>query len=197
MGRCIRGGIGGWLRDAALLALACLLLLPALAVHSAQAGGFHVHTARTVLIDEVYRLDAEVRHELTATALEALHNGVPLTFEIEIEVYRLRWLVWDQKIADLRQRYRLQYHALSEQYLLTNLNSRSQQSYHSRQAAMNAIGTIADFPMLDRRLLRVGERYGARLRTRLDIEALPTPLRLLAYVSADWRLRSEWYGWEL
>jgi hypothetical protein len=176
-----------------LLALAAGALLCA----PAQAEGFQVREARTLLVDEVYRLDAEIEHTLSEAALEALQNGVPLTIEIEIEVYRLRWLLWDEKVASLSQRYRLQYHALSRQYLVTNLNSRAQQNFRSRHAAVEAIGTIGDFPMLDKRLLQSDERYVARLRTRLDIESLPSPLRLLAYLSSDWRMRSDWYAWEL
>ncbi|NCF09332.1 MAG: DUF4390 domain-containing protein, partial [Gammaproteobacteria bacterium] len=56
---------------------------------------------------------------------------------------------------------------------------------------------LRDFPMLDRRLLRVGVRYGARLRASLDVEALPLPLRPVAYLSSAWDLTSEWHDWLL
>jgi hypothetical protein len=46
-------------------------------------------------------------------------------------------------------------------------------------------------------LLVSDERYEGALRARLDIEALPAPLRVFAYLSDDWRLTSEWYTWPL
>jgi hypothetical protein len=45
--------------------------------------------------------------------------------------------------------------------------------------------------------LRDGRRYTVRLRGRLDIESLPTPVRLLAYVSSAWDMDNEWYKWRL
>ena len=36
-----------------------------------------------------------------------------------------------------------------------------------------------------------------RLRGSLDIESLPTPVRLLAYFSSAWDMDSEWHQWGL
>jgi hypothetical protein len=51
--------------------------------------------------------------------------------------------------------------------------------------------------MLDKGLLIPMSVMKARCGPGLDIDALPTPLRLLAYLSDDWRLASEWYTWPL
>jgi len=40
------------------------------------------------LDDGVYRLDAEIEHNLSEAALEALDNGVPLTMETHVQVRR-------------------------------------------------------------------------------------------------------------
>ena len=37
--------------------------------------------------------------------------------------------------------------------------------------------------------------YSVDLRVGLDIEALPTPLRPVAYTSLSWRLNSGWTTW--
>jgi hypothetical protein len=39
--------------------------------------------------------------------------------------------------------------------------------------------------------------YEIRLRGSLDIESLPTPVRLIAYVSSAWDMMSKWYSWPL
>ena len=62
--------------------------------------------------------------------------------------------------------------------------------------AVEALGTIADFPLLDAYLLEGEKHYMLYVRARLDIEALPSPLRPLAYLSSLWRLESEWYRWQ-
>lgn len=158
---------------------------------------FIVHHAASNLLNDVYVLNAEIEYRFTPAVLEALENGVPLILEMHIEITRPRDWLWDAQFTDLVQRYRLQYHALTEQYLVKNLNSDIQYNFPSREAAIDALGTITDLPILDKRLLEPGIEYQARLRTSLDLEALPTPLRLLAYLSPQWHLESEWYTWPL
>lgn len=195
--RRLSTGVVRWKPAAALFVFVCCFLPADFTVKAVLADGFVVREAHTDLVEEVYQLDAQIDYKLSDTVLDALENGVPITIEIRIEVYRPREYLWKEEIASLRQRYRLEYHALSQQYLVTNLNTRAQQGYPSRSAAIEAVGTITDLPMLDRRLLKRDENYKARLRASLDIEALPAPLRLLAYLSSDWRVSSKWYTWEL
>jgi hypothetical protein len=165
-----------------------------------QADGkfLNVRGASTTLEDGVYLLSANIDYRLSAAALEALQNGVPLTIELEIQVLEAPWLmVWEKEVANLRERYSIQYHALSEQYLVENLNTGVQRNFPTRDAALEALGTVVDLPMLDKNLLAPGKRYVGRMRARLDIEALPLPLRPLAYLSSQWRLQSAWYQWPI
>ena len=41
------------------------------------------------------------------------------------------------------------------------------------------------------------DEYTLAIRAKLDIEALPAPLRPVAYVSPSWRMSSGWYEWNL
>ena len=54
-----------------------------------------------------------------------------------------------------------------------------------------------DLPVLDLELLNREQTHTVRLRAVLDIESLPTPVRLWAYVSRDWGIESEWHEWPL
>lgn len=163
----------------------------------AWAGEFRILSADTHLEQGVYLLSARIGYRLGDTPREALHNGVPLTIELTMEVVRSREWLWDETIAELKQRFRLEYHALSRQYLVTNLNSGEVKSFPSLSSATEFLGRINDFPLLDASLLEPDERYYGRLRTSLDIEALPLPLQPIAYLFANWRLISEWYTWPL
>ena len=179
-----------WLR-------ATVLLLGLLAAAGVRAAGFEVISATTRLEGGVYRLNARLEYHFSHAALDALQNGVPLTVKVEMEVRRRRPWLWDDAVYTLAQRWRLEYHALSRQYLVTNLNSGERQGFPSRVIALQAMGGIKDFPLLDQSLLSPDERYEGALRARLDLDALPAPLRLFAYISEDWRLTSEWYTWPL
>ncbi len=158
---------------------------------------FQVEQAATTLTQSVYTLDARIDMAFSEEALEALRNGVPLTVVLDIEVTRQRRWWLDATVAHLEQRYRIWYHALSDQYLLRNLNSSAHYGFQSLGRALEALGTIEHLPLLDEELVDRRQRYEVSLRARLDIEELPSPLRPLAYVSPSWRLTSPWYTWPL
>lgn len=164
---------------------------------TADAPQFRVIKARTVLVDQVYRLDAKLGYRFSAEALDALKNGVPLALVLDIEVYQPRRYLWENVLADLKQRYQIQYHALSEKYLLRNQNSGAQATFTNLDDALAWLGDVGEIPIIDAHLLEPGERYMVRVRSRLDIDKLPVPLRLEAYVSSAWWLTSGWYSWDL
>ena len=149
------------------------------------------------LFHQLGEYEDSAEYALYAAALDALQNGVPLTVELDMEVRRRRPWLWDETVYTLTQRFRLEYHTLSRQYLVSNLNSGERRGFPTRSGALRFMGQIVDFPLLDNGLLDPNGRYEGALRARLDIEALPAPLRLLAYLSDDWRLASEWYSWSL
>jgi hypothetical protein len=175
----------------------CWLLLCLGLPGTAVADEFVVRSASTRLHGEVYMLDANIALEFGEKPLEALHNGIPLTLLIEIEVERKRTWWLDEGIAFLEQRYQIKYHALSHQYLLTNLNSGERVVFPRLEPLLITIGTIHNFPLLDKNLTEHEGRYEVGLRALLDIEALPAPLRPLAYITPSWRIRSDWHSWFL
>ncbi len=163
----------------------------------ATAQAFDVLDASTRLADDVYLLSAKAKLHLSAESVEALENGVPLTINVEIEVLQQRKLLWPRRMARVNARYQLKLHALSKQYLLRNLNTGVTTGFRRLVDALEALGNLQDFPLVDRALLETERRYLGRLRLRLDIAALPAPLRLVAYLSPAWRMKSSWHQWDL
>ena len=160
------------------------------------AEGFRVLAAETKLKDQVYNLEANLDLKFSDDALEALRSGVPLIILINIEVQKDRNWWWDKSVAELEQGYLLLY-ALSEKYIIHNLNSGAQKNFISLNAALFSLSHIQDFPLIDKNLLIEGDDYYVRLRTYLDIESLPAPMRPIAYISSQWQLESDWFVWPL
>ncbi len=156
-----------------------------------------VERVTTHLEEEVYWLDADIRYALSEEALEALHHGIPLTLTLDIQVFRPRAYLWDEKVASVELAFRLSYAPLGRRYEVRNLHTGISRSFATLEEALEALGRVRRFPMLDKRLLEVGKRYKARLRARLDLDALPMPLRLMAYLTPAWHLKSDWYTWTL
>ena len=173
-----------------------LFLLP-LALSAQDEEGFHVTSLKASLVGDQYLMNADIRYQLSEKALEALVNGVPLTLEVHLQVRRQGAWIWENDLLDVRLRYQIRYHALAELYQVHDLQSDSQQNFVTRDSALAALGTIRAVPVVKKEKLEPGEVYNMALKTVLDIEALPLPLRPTAYLSPAWNLSSEWRVWPL
>lgn len=160
-------------------------------------GHFEVRSASLQLSGGVYYLDARIEYRLSSDANRALQSGVPLTIRVDVEVLNDRRFWFDTEEASLRQRYQLEYHALSERYIIVNLNSGEQASFATLFSALSYLGRIEHLPLIDAALLDPDRDYDLRLRTVLDVEQFPGPLRLLAFWRRDWSIGSDWYRWHL
>ncbi|MEJ2572826.1 MAG: DUF4390 domain-containing protein [Gammaproteobacteria bacterium] len=181
----------------ALMALIVGILPRAGAAAANEEPEFVIRSAGTVLVDKVYQLNARIHYRFSDEALDALDNGVPLVVELAIEIERKRDYVWDETVASLHQRYQLSYEALTQRYVVTNLNSGADNYYGSRAAAIAALGDVNHLPILDAGLLNPDEKYTVSLQASLDLDALPVPMRVIGYFSSNWRIASEWVSWPL
>jgi hypothetical protein len=178
--------------------LAALLLGASAQAQELRAHNFRIEGGEVVLSDGVYLLNARIDFRLSEAAEDALDNGVPLTFVLQLEVERNRgWWWFDANVLSRNLRYRVRYHALSTRYLVTNVESGETRSFTSKQAALAALGTIAGLPVLEAQALQEGASYEVWLRAALDIDELPAPLKTVAYMSPQWRLVSEWHLWRI
>jgi len=162
-----------------------------------KASGFEVLSAQAKPLDHVLRMDANIRLGLSEPVIEAVRSGVPQIITIEMRVKCQRDYLWDQELAALNLRYELSYHALSGRYIVTTLNTRSRASYATLGEALFNIGSIRDFPLVDVGLLPRKRHCYGEIRAALDIESLPTPIKLTAYTHSDWWLGSDWLTWPI
>ena len=179
-----------------------LCLAGSLPLHAANSGNpgednFLVRSTRAYPTDDALRIDAEFGLRLSDAALEALHNGVPLIIEIVVELLRNRNWWWDRVDSTLTLRRQLQYHARAETYQLLDLDQHTQINFWSIDSALGAAGRLHGLLLATWDEMDKNATYSVRLQASLDIEALPLPLRPLAYISPSWHLSSEWYTWDL
>lgn len=180
----------------ALLALlGGLLAAPSAFGQSAKPQRFEVRSAYIEPAEGVYELNATFNFDLPEGARAAIREGVPLTLHLEIVVKRQRNYWLDEAVATLDQYYELAYRALSERYLVRNLNSGEQASYATLDAALDALRVINRLPMLDQALVSPKRRHEISIRGNLDVRTMPDALRFVLFWSDDWRQRSEWYTW--
>jgi hypothetical protein len=172
----------------------CLLAL-SIAV---QAEGITFRQVALTLSEDGYiLLDADIGYDLTDTVSEALENGVPLTFETHVQMRRAKAWVWESDVIEHRLRTIVRYRPLSGLYELRSLDQEEPRAFATRDSAFRALGRIVAMPIIARAKLDTDREYLVRLRAELDIEALPLPMRTLAYLTRDWSLDSDPWEWQL
>ena len=168
-----------------------------LAHSQADPGRFEVRSASTDFRAGVCFLNALVEYRLSSDARNALDSGVTLAIQLDVEVLERRRFWLDLEDASLEQLYQLERDALSERYIVRNLNSGEQLSFATLFSALNYLGRINDLPVIDVALLDNDEQYDMRIRVGLNTEDFPGPLRFLSFMRRKWSLKSDWYRWEL
>jgi hypothetical protein len=156
---------------------------------------FEIRSAYIEPSEGVYQLNATVAFDLPEGARAVLRDGVPLTMHLDIVVKRQRNYWLDETVASLGQDYELVHHALSERYLVRNLNSGEQASYATLDAALDALRVVSHLPILDQALVNPNRRHEISLRAGLDVRTMPDALRFVLFWADDWRQRTEWYTW--
>jgi len=156
---------------------------------------FDVRSAYLEPAERVYQLNATLDLALSKNAAQAIHEGVPVVLALELSVVRKRRYLPDVEVASLVQRWQIHYHALSERYLVNNLNSGQQASYSSLATALAALSEVRGLPVIDEALIEHGQRYEASLRATAAVEGgLPTALRVIIFW-IDWKRTTDWYTW--
>ncbi len=180
-------------KPAALVVAALLLLFGS----AAWAAAFSVSRVETRLEDNFYVLDARIDYRFSEAAQEALDNGVPLTIDVHLQVRREGAWLWEQSQVDRHLRFEIRYQPLSERYLVAVLPDGPKKSFVSRDSAIAALGELDGIPLIRSDAISPDKRYRVEIRASLDIEALPLPLRPLAYLKPSWKLSSGWTEWSL
>lgn len=119
---------------------------------------------------------------LDGEPLEALHHGVSLPFTWAVREDKARWWLPDRDLA--RGSWTLSYEPLARRYTLTtDSDSRSFRELSDTLAALRTMQI---------QLPEQTTRLRLELRARLEISALPPPMRLTSYLSPEWQLDTRW-----
>lgn len=164
-------------------------LIASLLLCGAAHAQFIVEAVDAQQVDEQVRVTVRLDLSLTDAAERALAHGVPLIVVHEIALKKNGWL-WDRTRRQTSERHRLRYHALSGQYVVER-NDVILDTFRTVSDALEFIDAASatfDAPA-------PAPAYSVAVRSRIDINALPAPLRPTALFSPQWRLSSRWSQW--
>ena len=152
-----------------------------------------VRQAAIQMTQQGYVLNGDVNIVLNRTLEDALTKGINLYFLVELEVTRPRDWWFDTDIAEPVRKLRIYYHLLLRRYVVET--GYTTQTVATLSEALEKLGRVEAWPVLERGALKAGQRYDARLRLRLDAAQLPKALSIGAVSGDKWELSTPWYSW--
>lgn len=181
---------------------ACILWLAIMPLAALQAdpleGALEIDSAFINVNDGVYQLHAQILYPVSEEAIVALREGVSLSYDLEVEVFRDRRFWFDANILSIRLPRELSYQPVSERYVMRDpLDGDEQKSYPTLEAALQDLGRVEGWPILVASQLAVDGEYRVRVRASMRRGRLTDALRTLMFWSDDWQRESDWYSWLL
>ena len=175
----------------------CLIATAGPVAYAEDESTLTIRDVQVALDEGVYELDAKVDLVVPDGARKAVESGLTLRLTYEITVDRVRRYMPDAGIAALEQRYEVSYHALSQRYLVKNLNTGEQQDFGSLQAALDRVADLQGLPVIDAALVSDGPVYEGRIRAVLGMNTAPDVFGWLLFWTDDWSAESDWKSWTL
>jgi len=183
---------------ARLLAILCAMgcVLWSLALANALEGVLEVRSAYVNVDKGVFLLYARIEYPESPAISDALRDGITLTFDLDARVERDRHLWFNAGIVDLTLRRELNYHAVSDRYVVRDTKSGDQTSFATLDEALGYLGHVDAWPILVEPQLD-GGNYNISVRAGVRRGHLPAAMRAILFWTDDWNRVSEWYTWSL
>lgn len=146
--------------------------------------------------DADYILNARLGYVLSPVAKEAIQKGMPLSWILKVKMQQ-KGMLWNKTIYETGIPFVIQYHALLNQYSVTNRNSDHVEMFASLVSALNFMATVRNLKLVESSVVRHDESYFVAVKIQFDREFLPIPLRPESYFDSQWSLSSDWFIWPI
>ncbi|MBM4207149.1 MAG: DUF4390 domain-containing protein [Gammaproteobacteria bacterium] len=180
-----------------LLILSAVLLMAAPVLLYAEDSGVAITHVESATQDNDYVMSADIDYQLSEKTVEALNNGVSLFWTYQFKVQEQRDYLWNKTVLDKSVRYGVQYHALLKLYRVSNISNGTDENFSTLEGALDKLSTLRDYPLIEKDKIADGNQYIASMQITFERDALPLPLRPVAYMNPQWYLSSDWYTWPL
>jgi hypothetical protein len=147
--------------------------------------------------DGLLLLNSTIEIELPQYINKAIDQGfaVPLMFEVEVLEYSPYW--FDKKLLSLKQQYQLHFLPMLSSYAIFDVNANERLYFNSRQQAVRHLKVVYAYPMFDISNINQSGLAYVRIRSGIDVDELPLPLKSSSLWDNDWELESDWFEWDI
>jgi hypothetical protein len=143
-------------------------------------------------IDDSLILYFDVENAFTEKILAALDTGVTISFSFPINIYRVRHLWKDKKVAQIDLINTIKYDTLKKDYLITRpWKSPVSYTVKSLDEAITLMTRIDGLPLSPADFIK-GDAYRVRVKARLNKITRPLYLKLVLFFMNSWKLETSW-----
>lgn len=125
--------------------------------------------------------------DLTQKVIDAIDNGIVITFVYQAQLYQTKDWWFDTKIDSKSQAFEVRYISLLRQYQLLQTHSKTELKFITLNELLTHLGQQTTFEFKANSSIDYIET-----RIFLDKQALPSIMQLPNVFDADWNLNSDW-----
>lgn len=134
-------------------------------------------------------MDVDIDLQLSSAMREALDRGVPLAFEIAIEIGEPRWWWFDRKLVQAQLLRRISYNTLTRQWRVSTGDLGM--VVPTYEEALDLVRRVRGWVVAPIDRFDLGNAYEGQVRIQLDMTQMSRALQLDAS-KRDWQLTSAW-----
>ena len=135
-----------------------------------------------------------VKDAFSNEMIEAVKNGLPVTFTFQLQLYEINSGWPDSRIVDVSIDHILRYDGLKEEYTMTDDGEGGRtQTVGKLQEALRIMSEINGYRLLSLKRLRPGGDYRLRVKALLAKKELPFKMHYLIPFYSLWGFETDWY----
>lgn len=163
----------------------------------AKSNNILINDLTIEVIEKEINVKCDVQYGVHEEVEIALINGIGMIFTLVVELRRERNYWLDPLITSVSKSFRIKYHALSEQFVVSEIGEQTERSFPDLYSAFYNREHIDEIDLASINQLDINKKYYVRAKAELVTEALPLPLRVKSYFSEKWRPSSGWSQWPI
>ncbi len=190
------------LRISLLLLLTLLLIPPCI---NAAKGGVYIELFKLQPVEkeidsykiQAYKVQANIKYQLTDYLHQALLNGVTLKTNLEFYYYQPDNWFWNKKESLAEVHFQLKYHPLSRHYLLSRNDTDEHWNFGNLPATLRQMGEIRNYKLPNLEPRSKEDNHYIVAIASFELASIDLPLRLQSLLSDEYSLVSAEARWRL
>ncbi len=138
-------------------------------------------------------LFATVKNGFTDEMIQATHNGIPITFNFDIELEAVHNNWFDSTLLETTLIHTLRYNSFKQEYEVTISEKNGQATTtRSLEEAKQLMVEISGFPLIERKNLIPDAPYALKIKATLTETTLPLGMHYVLPFTSLWNFETDW-----